>query len=219
MPSTFRMRSSNGANELWSVRIAGGTPVRLSDILVSGQSVKFAISPDSDRVVYLVDQDTPGIPELFSVPIAGGSSTKLNMELAGLPGQVRDFLISPTSERVYYAADGAVNNRDRALAGRHRRRGLDPTERGDRQRLRHLRICRRADRGRLGAGGLSRRPIDRGRPRAVERPRRPARRPAIRISRGMVERWCRRRVLPDQPERQPGALPGRRDGQRLVRSV
>ena len=100
----------NGANELWSVRIAGGSPVRLSDVLVSGQSVKFAISPDSHRVVYLVDQDTPGVPELYSVPIAGGAHTKLNMELASLPGQVRDFLISPTSERVFYAADGAVNN-------------------------------------------------------------------------------------------------------------
>ncbi len=101
---------TNGAHELWSVALAGGDPVRLSDVLISGQSVKFAISPDSNYVVYLVDQDVVGVPELYSVPIAGGARTKLNMDFYALPGQVRDFVISPTSNRVYYAADGEVNN-------------------------------------------------------------------------------------------------------------
>ncbi len=101
---------TNGAHELWSVPLAGGNPVRLSDVLLSGQAVKFAISPDSNYVVYLVDQDVVGVPELYSVDIAGGSRTKLNMNFYSLPGQVRDFLISPTSQRVYYAADGEVNN-------------------------------------------------------------------------------------------------------------
>ena len=64
---------TNGSHELWSVALAGGDPVRLSDVLNSGQSVKFAISPDSNYVVYLVDQDTVGIPELYSIPIAGGA--------------------------------------------------------------------------------------------------------------------------------------------------
>lgn len=102
--------ATNGAHELWSVGMFAGAPIRLSNALASGQSVKFQIAPDSQRVVYQTDQTTRGIPDLYSAPIAGGASVKLSMDLAALPGQVRDFLASPDSQRAYYAADGAVNN-------------------------------------------------------------------------------------------------------------
>ena len=96
---------TNGAHELWSVALAGGVPVRLSNALAPNQSVEFQISADGQRVVYRTDQTTRGVPELYSVPIGGGTITKLNKDLAPANGRVRDFIISPASQRVYYAAD------------------------------------------------------------------------------------------------------------------
>lgn len=100
---------TDGAFELWSVALAGGAPVRLSDVLASGQHVEFAISPNSARVVYMVDQDTPGTTELYSVAIGGGAVTRLNFNLAA-GRNVINFQISPTSDRVFYVADKTTDN-------------------------------------------------------------------------------------------------------------
>ena len=96
------------ARELWSVRVTGGVPVRLSNPLPGGVSVDspFEISADSQRVVYRVAQETAGQVELYSIPIAGpeGAWIKLNGELpAG--GDVSHLRISPDSTRVIYYAD------------------------------------------------------------------------------------------------------------------
>ena len=102
----------DGAQELWSVRVAGGAPVRLSGLLPVGVSVDdFQISADSQRVVYMAAQETTGQTELYSIPIAGpeGSWIKLNDALpAG--GDVSNLQISPDSTSVIYLADQAVNN-------------------------------------------------------------------------------------------------------------
>ena len=101
------------ARELWSVRVTGGVPVRLSNPLPGGVSVDspFEISADSQRVVYRVAQETAGQVELYSVPIAGpeGAWIKLNGELpAG--GDVSRLRISPDSARVIYYADQQMND-------------------------------------------------------------------------------------------------------------
>ncbi len=92
------------ARELWSVRIAGGAPVRLTNPLPGGVGVlAFRISADSQRVVYTVAQEIAGRIELYSIPIAGpeGAWTKLNGELPA-NGNVGEFRISPDSTRVVY---------------------------------------------------------------------------------------------------------------------
>ena len=105
----------DGARELWSVRVAGGTPVRLSNPLPGGVSVTvpFEISADSQRVVYLVAQETAGQIELYSIPIAGpeGAWIKLNGELPA-DGDVSRFRISPDSSRVVYYADQQTADED-----------------------------------------------------------------------------------------------------------
>jgi hypothetical protein len=61
-------------------------------------------------VVYLADQDTNNVNELYSVPIGGGSSVKLNGTLVA-GGDVRtDFRISADSAHVVYAADQDTDN-------------------------------------------------------------------------------------------------------------
>ena len=102
------------ALELWSVRVAGGTPVRLTNPLPSGIGVsRFEISADSQRVVYTVAQETAGQIELYSIPIAGpeGAWVKLNGELpSGGDVDSFSFSLSPDSTRVVYLADQVTDS-------------------------------------------------------------------------------------------------------------
>jgi hypothetical protein len=93
------------------VPILGGSWVKLNTDLVAGRNVgSFQLSPDSSRAVYMADQDTGGVYELYSVPIGGGSvATKLNTPLAA-GRNVDSFQISPDSGRVVYEADQQTAN-------------------------------------------------------------------------------------------------------------
>ncbi len=62
------------------------------------------VTPDGATVIYRTDQDTAFMRELYSVPVDGGTPTKLNGALpAG--GDVADFTISPDGATVVYRAD------------------------------------------------------------------------------------------------------------------
>jgi len=98
-------------DELYSVAITGGPVTKLNGTLPPGGDVNYislSISPDSKRVVYLADQDTDNIQELYSVPITGGDSVKLNGVLID-QGDVGSFLISPDGQYVVYWADQEVD--------------------------------------------------------------------------------------------------------------
>ena len=95
--------------EIFSVPSAGGTATKLNGMLVAGGDVDFAglqFSPDSSRVLYLADQTTDNVIEIFSVPSAGGAATKLNgMLVAGGDVSTAGLSFSPDSSRVLYLAD------------------------------------------------------------------------------------------------------------------
>ena len=104
----FRSKLSfSGQQELFSVSINGGTHTKLNDSLaVNGEIEAFDgyfISSDSSKVVYLGEQDTPTSKELYSVPIAGGSTVKLNESLE-FNTDVLTYLISPDGQTVVYQA-------------------------------------------------------------------------------------------------------------------
>jgi hypothetical protein len=67
------------------------------------------ISPDNQRVVYLADQDTAGVSELYSVPITGGETIKLNEPSTG-GGCIMYYQISPNSQYVVYHGDCRTND-------------------------------------------------------------------------------------------------------------
>ena len=77
--------------------------------------VEFRITPDSSRVVYRSDQDIDNVFELYSVPVQGGTVTKLNPPLVAggnvlgdstsTPFLLEGFQITPDSSRVVYRAD------------------------------------------------------------------------------------------------------------------
>ena len=104
------------AGELYSVPIARDSePTRISQRSPDGEAIgQFSITSDSRRVVYIDQHGTSGfglfpgafqIPnELYSVPIEGGTISKLNLPLANYQ-DVNFFRITPDDTQVVYVAD------------------------------------------------------------------------------------------------------------------
>jgi Tol biopolymer transport system component len=99
--------------EIYSVPIGGPETVgfKLNGILITGGKVdSFQFTPNSNRVVYLADQQIHGLSELHSVPLGGpaAAGSKVNGPLVG-GGHVSSFQVSPDSGRVLYIADQDTN--------------------------------------------------------------------------------------------------------------
>ncbi len=83
---------------------------KINDPLAPGGEVQlFQISPDSRRVVYTADQDTPGVHEIYSVPFSGGGATKISLPLQQ-GGATWLHEVSPDGSTVVYCADRDGNN-------------------------------------------------------------------------------------------------------------
>ena len=100
--------------QIYSVPLDGSAPsVALNGPLVAGGNVvsdAFAITSDSSRVVYLADQDTDGVLELYSASLDGvGGATKLSGLLVTGGQVLRDFALTPDGSRVLYRADQDVD--------------------------------------------------------------------------------------------------------------
>ena len=86
-------------------------PVKLNGPLVSGGSAGgvFQISPASDRVVYLADQEVNGRQELYSVPVSNPSAA-VKLSVGNVWGVMPR--ISPNGNDVVYWADPYGQNVD-----------------------------------------------------------------------------------------------------------
>ena len=86
---------------LHSVPVGGGPVTTLSPLADN----RYAISPDSSTVVFVDDVfNGIGPDDIYSVPIGGGTATKIGSALTF--GDILDFDISPDSQTVVYRADG-----------------------------------------------------------------------------------------------------------------
>ena len=108
----FVYRNLQGSvHQLFSVPIVGGAVTTLNPVLPIGGHVQGAlVSPDGTTVVYLATA-TPNFPtsiEPYSVPIGGGTSTRLCPPLSARCN-VTSYVISGDSARVvfYGSEDGA----------------------------------------------------------------------------------------------------------------
>ena len=111
-------QNTDGVNELFSVPIGGGTVTRLNDPLPSGGGIGLfgiKLSPDSSTVVYSADQETNNVHELFSVPIGGGTVTKLNSTLPS-GGDIFEFKFTPDSSTVVYRGEQDTDGIDELFA-------------------------------------------------------------------------------------------------------
>jgi hypothetical protein len=98
---------TNDVSELFSVPGTGGAAVKLNGPLVAGGEVSSSgvqFSSDSSRVLYMADQNTDDVTEIFIVPTTGGTAVKLNGSLVP-GGDVSDVQFSPDSSLVLYLAD------------------------------------------------------------------------------------------------------------------
>jgi hypothetical protein len=77
---------------------------KVSGPMTEGGNVRgWKISPPGDYVIYLADEHTNGIDELFTQQIVGGSAhAKLNEPLSGSE-EVQDFAVSPLGAQVVFS--------------------------------------------------------------------------------------------------------------------
>jgi len=98
--------------KLFSTPTTGGTPTEIP--LTPSTQVGFSIArqveltPDGSQILFIGDYLTGGRQELFSVPITGGTPTRINDNLA-FAGDVKSFEISPDGTKVAYAAGQNVS--------------------------------------------------------------------------------------------------------------
>ena len=91
---------------------AGAAVSLLGSLATGGQVVSLAISPDSQRIVYVADKLVDERLEIFSVPTAGpaASGVRLNATFGTAGSDVFGSpQISPDSTRVAYIADALLD--------------------------------------------------------------------------------------------------------------
>ncbi len=98
--------------EIWIVPATGGTPVRTIPNPQPGQNVavgSYAWAPNGSRLALMVDANTEGVFELFTVRPDGTGLVKVSGTLP-TGGDVTSFAWAPDSSRIAYVADQDVND-------------------------------------------------------------------------------------------------------------
>ncbi|MDK2972883.1 MAG: hypothetical protein PWP23_2638 [Candidatus Sumerlaeota bacterium] len=93
--------------------VASGTAHLVSPEMFDGSLMRFAISPDGERVVYAAAKDPVFNPvaRLYSAPLAGGTEVDLTGSLGGSNAASTEFAISPDGERVVFTIrSGTIRN-------------------------------------------------------------------------------------------------------------
>jgi hypothetical protein len=86
------------------------SPLKLSNPFPPGGGVyHFRTTPNGTHVVYLADQETDGVYELYRVPCAGGEPVKLNGPLVAGGDVMIEFQETPDGSHVIYRADLALD--------------------------------------------------------------------------------------------------------------
>jgi len=99
--------------ELYASIDNGSSIIKLSDTLVDGGNVvDFAISPDGQFVAYKADQESKGLFELFSVPIAGGTVVNVSRQINSNPLRVINFAWAPDGSRIAFTAQSDLTAGD-----------------------------------------------------------------------------------------------------------
>ncbi len=98
-----------GPEEFWSVRIEGGSPIRLTPLGAAPSSIKLPkFVPDSTRVVYVwrvaTGEDSDDLTSLYSAPVNGGTPTRLVGPVGGDHAvRISTLAVSSDSLRAVYA--------------------------------------------------------------------------------------------------------------------
>jgi Tol biopolymer transport system component len=100
----------DGTFELFTVPLAGGTPVQASGVMTAGRSVRqFAWSPDARLLAFIADLDVQGKPELY---LSAGSAIAQAIKISGPTvswADVLAFAWSPDAQHIAFIADLRVD--------------------------------------------------------------------------------------------------------------
>jgi Tol biopolymer transport system component len=100
----YRGAGESGPNALYCLSTSGGIPTVLNGELATDGSISsWQLSADGKRVVYLADQDTPGLKEVFVVAMPDGEAQKLNGPLVD-EGTTRGAFADTAGSRVAFVA-------------------------------------------------------------------------------------------------------------------
>jgi Tol biopolymer transport system component len=93
--------------QLLAVPSAGGAEVPLSgDLPLGGDVLAIRVTPDSQQVVYVAEQEQNGRFDLLSVPIVGGVAPVRLSDVPVAGGNVQaDLVLTPDGKAVVYRAD------------------------------------------------------------------------------------------------------------------
>jgi Tol biopolymer transport system component len=95
---------------LLSVPLTGGAPVTLTDTgAISGDVRSFALTPDGAHAVYLADQGTDEVFELYGRALDEEGGPRRLSGPMGVGGDVQQFAVGPDGQRVIYIADQATD--------------------------------------------------------------------------------------------------------------
>jgi hypothetical protein len=118
---TYRRDEESGAgDEIAMTPATGGSTVVLNDHLTTGGDViDYAITSDSQTMVYRADQEEDNVLRLYSVPVPqsgssgrnGALSTELTPNVTGSQ-DVNGFIITPDGQTVVYESDERSTGRD-----------------------------------------------------------------------------------------------------------
>lgn len=121
----FLANGADGAWELFAVDVDGGNLLTISGAMVTGGQVgvgtsawTYEVAPDGSGVVYLADQETDGVMELFYVNLDGTGLRKINQALPDSTSigcgsfSSGSCGFSSSGVFVYYGGYGAAGERD-----------------------------------------------------------------------------------------------------------
>lgn len=110
----------DGVTELFSTRMSSPIvryKLNPNNLSSTEDVLNFKISPNNARVVYMSDERSDNVNELFSVAIdddGGTQASRISTNLS-LGGDVQSYAISPNSARVAYTAD-QINGKDQLFS-------------------------------------------------------------------------------------------------------
>jgi len=101
-------RSSRGGmrSKLFSTATTGGSSVEIPIVAPAHDfsiNRQLEVTPDGQTILFIADYEAIGKNELFSIPITGGTPTRVSDDLP-FAGDVSSFAISPNGSSVAYAA-------------------------------------------------------------------------------------------------------------------
>lgn len=121
--AVFLRESENGARRLYSAPVAGGAVTPLSPDPGSNGDLDvhtYAVSPDGSRVAFMGDVEGEGLERVYSVPIDGGTLSRLSPDDGDDPelgsGAGSEIFVTPGGARVIFSGAFVVPGQHRVYS-------------------------------------------------------------------------------------------------------